>query len=362
MVPSGVSNLHAPLISAPEEMRSLSGRMRSRKSPIPDVKRQPKNNMKSKIHPHSSVALLATLATSVFTLTLNAAPEPPKPDPAVAQQLADAQARAAQLQGTLAQNAPRTTASPAASAMPGMGAPAAGASPAAAMAGGMKSGGMGDDKMMGMMSKMMPMMEKMMPMMEKMMGGMGAKSGMTKPMPPAPMAMGDDKMPMAGMMGMSSMANNTPAAMPESVLPGFPGASHLYHIGSTGFFLDHPEHITLTTEQQLALNKIKDQALLAKSGADRAMEQAEQELGILTAADQPDIAKVEAKVREITKMSGDQRLAFIRAVGEAAKLLTADQRKILTGFAPPAPAAVVAPAMPMPAPAASATPMPMNDM
>jgi hypothetical protein len=81
----------------------------------------------------------------------------------------------------------------------------------------------------------------------------------------------------------------------------------------------------------------------------------------LTAADQPEIAKVEAKVRDIAKMAGDQRLAFIRAVGEAAKLLTADQRKILTGFAPPAPA-MVAPAMPMSAPAASATPMPMDHM
>jgi hypothetical protein len=60
-------------------------------------------------------------------------------------------------------------------------------------------------------------------------------------------------------------------------------------------------------------------------------------------------------------MAGDQRLAFIRAVGEAAKLLTADQRKILTGFAPPAPA-MVAPAMPMSAPAASATAMPMDHM
>ena len=209
----------------------------------------------------------------------------------------------------------------------------------------MKPSGMGDDMMMGMMNKMMPMMEKMMPMMEKMMGVM-AKT------PAAPMSgpsMGDDKMKMASMMGMTPMPSDATAAMPQSALPGFPGASHLYHIGATGFFLDHPEHITLTTEQQVALNKIKDQALLAKSAADRAMEQAEQELGILTAADEPEIAKVEAKVREIAKMAGDQRLAFIRAVGEAAKLLTADQRKSLTGFAPPAPAA-------------PATPMPMKDM
>jgi Spy/CpxP family protein refolding chaperone len=166
--------------------------------------------------------------------------------------------------------------------------------------------------------------------------------------------MEDDNTEMAGMMGMGAMGNSP--AMTDAALPGFPGASHLYHIGATGFFLDHPEHISLTTDQQVALNKIKDEASLAKSAADRNIEKAEQELAILTAADQPDIAKVEAKVREIAKMAGDQRLAFIRAVGEAAKLLTADQRKSLTGFAPPAPA------MPMTAPATSATPMQMNDM
>ena len=293
------------------------------------------------------MALSAILATGIFTPTLNAAPDAPKIDPAVAQQLSDARTKAAQLEVLLAQNVPRPTATPAAAAppMPNMSTPApAPPMPNMSPPGAMKPSGMGDDKMMGMMNKMMPMMEKMMP-------------AMSPTAPAAPMtSMDDDKMEMMGMMGMAPMASDAPAAMPGSALPGFPGASHLYHIGATGFFLDHPEHITLTTDQQVALNKIKDQALLAKSAADRAMEQAEQELAVLTAADQPDVAKVEAKVREIAKMSGDQRLTFIRAVGEAAKLLTADQRKSLTGFAPPAPA------MPMTAPAASATPMPMTDM
>ena len=323
------------------------------------------NNMKSNMYYNFSTktALAMMLASAaVYTANVNAA-DPAKIDPAVVQQLSDAQTKSAQLQGTLAQNGPRPTASPAAPAMPGMAVPAASASPMPGMnapAGAMKPDGMGNDAMMGMMGKMMPMMEKMMPMMEKMMGGMSGGAAMSPPAAAAPMSGGgmdmDNKMEMAGMMGMTPMANAAPAAMPDSALPGFPGASHVYHIGSAGFFLDHPEHITLTSDQQIALNKIKNQALLAKSAADRAMEQAQQELGTLTAADQPDIAKVDAKVREIAKMSGDQRLAFIRAVGEAAKLLTADQRKILTGFAPPAPAVAA------PAPAASATPMPMKDM
>ena len=307
------------------------------------------------------MVLTAILATGIFTLTLNAASDAPKIDPAVAEQLSDARTKAARLEILLAQNAPRPTATPAAPMpkMPNMSPATSPAPPMPSMSppGAMKPSGMGDDKMMGMMNRMMPMMEKMMPMMEKMMGAMPSSTAMSPTAPAVPMtSMDDDKMEMMGMMGMAPMASDAPAAMPGSALPGFPGASHLYHIGATGFFLDHPEHITLTTDQQVALNKIKDQALLGKSAADRATEQAEQELGTLTAADQPDIAKVEAKVREIAKMSGDQRLAFIRSVGEAAKLLTAEQRKSLTGFAPPVPA------MPMTAPATSATPMPMNDM
>ena len=38
----------------------------------------------------------------------------------------------------------------------------------------------------------------------------------------------------AGMMGMSTMTSGGAAdTMPPSALPGFPGASHMYHIGAT---------------------------------------------------------------------------------------------------------------------------------
>lgn len=310
-----------------------------------------KSNIYYRFTTNTAWAMMLATAVAIYTANVHAA-DPAKPDPAVVQQLSEARTKAAQLELLLAQNAPRptATATPVTPPMPNMSASPAPPMPSMSPPGTMKPSGMGDDNMMAMMNKMMPMMEKMMPMMEKMMGSMPPKA------PAAPVTMGDDKMKMAGMMGMNSMAAGPAATMPQSALPGFPGASHLYHIGATGFFLDHPEHITLTTEQQVGLNKIKDQAMLAKSATDRAMEQAEQDLGTLTAADQPEIAKIEAKVREIAKMSGDQRLAFIRAVGEAAKLLTADQRKILTGFAPPAPT------MPMTTPAPAATPMPMKDM
>jgi hypothetical protein len=182
--------------------------------------------------------------------------------------------------------------------------------------GGMMGGGMmGGPGMGGMMDMMMGGMQ------GKGMAGMGGMSGG---------GMEDDEMSMMGMMGMGNM-KGMGKMQKTAALPGFPGASHIYHIGATGFFLDHPEHVTLTTKQQAALNGLKEKALLEKSTFQRKIDEAEQELWTLTASDQPDASKIEAKVKEIEKLRGDQRLAFIRAVGEAAKVLTDQQRKTLLG-------------------------------
>ena len=306
----------------------------------------------------------ATHAAHVAAGTMPA-PDAAKGDPALAQQISQLQAKVAQLEATLAKNMP---AMPATSApmpgMPGMNAVAPSAPPMAGMSApaAPPSAAMPMTGMMGMMDKMMGMMDKMMPMdpgAPMPAGGSGMAMGMDKmkmgampaPAPAAGMSKmgGGGMMSMMGMMDMDMMGmsgSGGMAAMPQSALPGFPGASHLYHIGGTGFFLDHPQHIALTTEQQAALNKAKEQAALAKSTADRAVEQAEQELWALTAADQPDATAIQAKIAAIGKLTGEARLSFIRAVGDASKLLTDEQRKSLTGFAPPAPAA------PAPAPMA----------
>lgn len=293
------------------------------------------------------------------------------PDPvkgaALSQQIAQLQAKVVQLEASLAASAPLmagasanapmpgmpgavSPATPAMSMgmdkmktgapMPGMGATATPAPPMAGMSGPATPAG----GMMGMMSQMMGMMDKMMPMTPAAPAAGAPMTGGSMPaMPPSSMGMmAKDKMEMAGMMGMAPMPGAVPDAMPQSALPGFPGSSHLYHIGATGFFLDHPQHIALTTQQQGALNKAREQAALAKSTAERAVEQAEQELWMLTAADQPDAMAIQGKIASIGKLRGDERLAFIRAVGEASKLLTDEQRMSLTGFAPPAPAAMPA--------------------
>ena len=171
------------------------------------------------------------------------------------------------------------------------------------------------------------------------MGGMKGMSG-AKQSQGMDMPMDSDTMNVMGAMPGGAMA--------QSALPGVPGVSHLYHIGAAGFFLDHQEHIQLSTEQKKQLNQIREDALLDKATADRNLEEAEQQLWKLTAADQPDLAPIEAKVREIEKLRGDQRLTLVRPVVEAAKVLTEEQTKILLG--------TVAPVMPdMPA-AKPATP------
>jgi hypothetical protein len=209
------------------------------------------------------------------------------------------------------------------------------------MQSGMKGGGMRPmENEMGMpMDKMKPAAS--MPAPSSAMG-MGMDKDMMRMM--QMMHGNDDMMGMGAMGGMKS-----PAAMATpSALPGFPGQSHLYHIGSTDFFLDHPEHITLTVQQQQTLGKQKQESLLKQGEFQRQIDAGEQELWQLTAADQPQIGSIEKKAREIERLRADKRIAFIRAVGDATKALTDDQRKQLTGMAP---------AQPMP----DQAPMPMQD-
>lgn len=189
-----------------------------------------------------------------------------------------------------------------------------------------KMGGMGMGEMGGMKSMSSDSNSQMSDM--KMGMGMAGKGmGMMS------MMKGKKGMMGMGMMGMNpAMASDSMAGMEmPSALPGFPGASHLYHIGETGFFLDHPEHIELTDEQQKQLNMLKEASLLATSTAERRIEEAEQELWKLTASDVPDINKIESKATEIAQLQVENRIAFIRSVGEAASLLTKEQRQSLVG-------------------------------
>ncbi|MCW5626500.1 MAG: hypothetical protein KIT73_17430 [Burkholderiales bacterium] len=159
------------------------------------------------------------------------------------------------------------------------------------------------------------------------MGGMGPRV--------APMPAGGDAG--AGMKAMGCCMGDMGgggAARSATSLPGFPGRSHLYHIGAEGFFLNHPQHITLSVQQQVRLNRIREQALLTNATYERQVAEAEQALFVLTGADLPDTVKIHEQLRAIADLRTEQRAAFIRNVGQAAEVLTDSQRDALLGAKP----------------------------
>lgn len=180
-----------------------------------------------------------------------------------------------------------------------------------------------------------------------MMGGMKPKDTMKMDKDKMPMGMMDGGMSMGkmgmkkGMGMMGSMQDMRGTMSMDSALPGFPGISHIYHIGSTGYFLNHGDHLNLSPEQQKQLGELKQTSELKQATYQREIDAAEQELWELTAAGAPDIVKIETQLKSIAQKQTDQRLDFIRSVGEAAKVLTDAQRQILAGDAPATPTAPV---------------------
>ncbi|MDQ8195298.1 periplasmic heavy metal sensor [Coraliomargarita sp. SDUM461004] len=183
-----------------------------------------------------------------------------------------------------------------------------------------------------------------------MMGGMKPKGKMKMDKDKMPMGMMNGGMSMDGGMSMGDMGMKKGMAMMgsmqdmggtmsmDSALPGFPGISHIYHIGATGYFLNHGDHLNLSPEQQKKLGELKQASELKQATYQREITAAEQELWELTAVGDPDFLKIEAKVKAIAKKQTEKRLDFIRSVGEAAKVLTDAQRQILAGDSPAAPA------------------------
>ena len=306
------------------------------------------------------------LQTAAHTPAPSTPPATSSQDVELQKQIAELRAQVAKLQAALEQQQKQTptagtpaTPSPAPSrrmmgemsAMPpggmrigemgGMGSGGMGAGQTGAMSGGAMGMDMHKGEM-GMPPDGMKMPDNMMSEM-----GMGSMSSGSGTPSSGGMTMGGAGSPSAGAGGTGGMtmsgggasapapaarASRAPRSM--SSLPGTPGASHVYHIGSTAFFLDQTQ-LNLTTQQQTALNRIKERALLERANAERRIEQAEQELWALTGADQPDAAKIQAKLQEIEQLRTNQRIGFIRAVGDASKQLTSEQQNALLGTAPP---------------------------
>lgn len=140
---------------------------------------------------------------------------------------------------------------------------------------------------------------------------------------------------MARLLGVPPAPASTSEPLPAGVAP------HLYHQGAVAFFLDH-EELLLTAAQRTKLEAIRATAMLGHATTQRKIDQGEQDLWSLTSADRPDANRIEAKLTELARLSTQQRMDYIRAIGQAVAQLPEAQQKMLA-MAPIMPAATAAP-------------------
>ena len=81
----------------------------------------------------------------------------------------------------------------------------------------------------------------------------------------------------------------------------------------------------------MTLNRLKAKAIRERASTQRRIDQEEKDLFLLTGSDQPDGSKIQAKVSEIEKLWADERMNFIRALGEATNVLTHEQHQAVMG-------------------------------
>jgi Spy/CpxP family protein refolding chaperone len=95
------------------------------------------------------------------------------------------------------------------------------------------------------------------------------------------------------------------------------------------FMLRNREKLGLTAAQVKSLEQLRNDFQKESIRKDADLRVAEMDLSGLLAAEKVDMAKAEAKVREIERIRADLRLARIRTIEKGKEVLTADQRKKL---------------------------------
>ena len=95
------------------------------------------------------------------------------------------------------------------------------------------------------------------------------------------------------------------------------------------FILRNREKLDLSAAQVKNLEQLRNDFQKESIRKDADLRVAEMDLNGLLVAEKVDMAKVEAKVREIERLRSDLRIARIRTIQKGKEVLTADQRKKL---------------------------------
>jgi hypothetical protein len=101
--------------------------------------------------------------------------------------------------------------------------------------------------------------------------------------------------------------------------------------------LSRRDELGLSPVQVQALERLRDDFQREAIKGDADLRVGEMDLAALTKADPVDMAKVEAKVREIERWRADLRIARIRAIERGKAQLTPDQRAQLRSMLDPGP-------------------------
>ncbi|HXV79557.1 MAG TPA: periplasmic heavy metal sensor [Candidatus Binatia bacterium] len=95
------------------------------------------------------------------------------------------------------------------------------------------------------------------------------------------------------------------------------------------FMLRNREKLELSAAQVKNLEQLRNDFEKESIRKDADLRVAEMDLSNLLGAAKIDMAKAEAKIREIERLRGDLRIARVRTIQKGKELLTADQRKKL---------------------------------
>jgi Spy/CpxP family protein refolding chaperone len=95
------------------------------------------------------------------------------------------------------------------------------------------------------------------------------------------------------------------------------------------FMLRNREKLDLSAAQVKNLEQLRNDFQKESIRKDADLRVAEMDLNNLLVAEKVDMAKVEAKVRDIERLRSDLRIARIRTIQKGKEVLTADQRKRL---------------------------------
>lgn len=168
--------------------------------------------------------------------------------------------------------------------------------------------------------------------------GLALVLGLAGPM--AVMAAEPDGLAPAADEGMGAGGDRQGMQGPGMRGPGRPGGwqrnvgrSHQHRRPSfVGMLLRNQQELGLTTQQVDSLRKLGMDARRAqiRRSADRQI--AQLDFMSLRFSDPVDMAKVEAKVREVEKLKGDGRIAAFRTADAAKAQLTAEQKEKLKGL------------------------------